>query len=158
MAIRPYAWLRRMMGSKGDTQPQETMPAGPAPQPTPKRGPTGKTRLRETTAYQEDTPLPSYSTLDLRGGTPQPPRTTNENVSLENSRARNPPCQGSYIMGPPPHRTTPFGAAKAAASTAANGYVRALDERNRRMVAAGPPEPSLLPPPPRALMGPLSLL
>ncbi|KAK2597573.1 hypothetical protein N8I77_012352 [Diaporthe amygdali] len=146
MAIRLCAWLQRKLGSKGETQPQETIPAGPYPQPAPKPGSIGETPSRETIprgsnpqqdpTSQEDTPPPPYATLDLRDGTPQPPINTDKNVSLETLRARNPPCEGSDIVGPPPNNTMPIEAAKAAASTAVNGYLRALDEQDPKMVAA----------------------
>lgn len=57
-------------------------------------------------------------------------------MSLETLRARNPPCEGSDIVGPPLPNTVPMEAAEAAASTAVNGYLRALDEQDSTMVAA----------------------
>ncbi|KAJ0110198.1 hypothetical protein J7T55_000630 [Diaporthe amygdali] len=122
MAIRVRAWLRRKLASKSETRPRETMPGDPDQQKNP--------------TSQKDTSPPPYATLDLRDGTPQPSIATDENVPLETLRTRNPPRAGSDIVGPPPHSTAPIEAAEAAASTAINGYLRALDEKDRRMVAA----------------------
>lgn len=131
MAVHPWAWLRRVIGSKDETKPQETISAGPNPQLAPKPGSTGETRLRETITYQDDTPPPSYTTLELRGSTPRPPI---ESVSLEALRARNPPRADSDIVGPPPHNAA--APMKAAAAAAVNGYLRAQDEKDPLMVAA----------------------
>lgn len=64
----------------------------------------------------------------------------NEDVSLGTLRGRNPPLPALRKDSPglvPPHReNTPRAAAKAAAESAVNGYVRALEEKDPRMVAA----------------------
>ncbi|POS76481.1 hypothetical protein DHEL01_v205124 [Diaporthe helianthi] len=64
----------------------------------------------------------------------------NEDVSLETLRGRNPPCparrKDSPGLVPPQHKNTPRDAAEAAAKSAVNGYVRALEEKDPKMVAA----------------------
>lgn len=64
----------------------------------------------------------------------------NEDVSLETLRGRNPPSPAHFKSSPglvpPKHSNTPREAAKGAAVSAVNGYVRALEEKDPRMVAA----------------------
>ncbi|KAG6362801.1 hypothetical protein INS49_007895 [Diaporthe citri] len=115
------------MRSSGKKLPRETTFGGPNKQPS--------------LNIQKDAAPPPYNALDLlRDGTPQAPRNTDESETVESLRARNPatrpPRKTSHILNPPPHKTTPIGAATAAASSAMICVVRALDEEDRRMVAA----------------------
>lgn len=127
MASRLRAWLRRRMRSSGKALPRETTSGGPNKQPSPD--------------VQKDSPPPPYNRLDLlRDGTPRAPRNADGSETIETLRARNPatrpPLEDSPILKPPRHMRTSNGAAKAAASSAVIGVVRALDEQDHRMIAA----------------------
>lgn len=127
MTSRFRAWLRRRMRSSGKTLPQETTFGNSNPRPAPN--------------IQTEAPPPPYDVLDLLDDdTPEPPRYTDQSVTVEALRAQNPatrpPCGDTQIMRPPLHKRTHVGAASAAASRTAIGVVRALDEPDPRMVAA----------------------
>lgn len=122
MASRFRAWLRRKLKLSGKTQYyQETASGGLKPQ------------IAAPSTQKESLP-PPYATLDLMLG------SIDGTERIEVLRARNPITQPrskqSPILHPPQHMTTPRTAAKAAASAAVVGMIRALDEPNPRMVAA----------------------
>lgn len=135
MARRFHAWLRRKLRLGGKTQPKETTsPDPPAPPSIQKGAP----------------PPPPYDALDLNKITRQPLSSTEASESIEITggseiidilRARNPPARPrpgheTLILRPPGHWTTPFEAARGAATAALIGMLRSLDESDPSMVAA----------------------
>lgn len=128
MASRFRAWLRRKLKFSGKTRYRETASGRSYP-------------YTAAPGTRKESPPPPYATSDLLPRSiNQLPRSIEGSESIEVLRAWNPPTQPPSeqvpILRAPRHLIRPNTAAKAAASTAVIGMIRALDEPDPKMVAA----------------------